>query len=122
MDSFYFPTQEDENMETSSYTESYDDDLDSSLDDFLNDNNSYNESYDESYNESSDLDDLLSDYMQEGSGEIPERPSARPYDEKSIPSARSSEIDQSVYNKQIENLKRSFKESVDIIESMKAMY
>ena len=115
MDGFYFPTQEDD-REMSSFTESYDDDnFDSSLDDLLSDDSN-------SYNESSELDDLLSDYMQEGSGEIPERPSAKPYDEKSIPTARSSEIDQSVYNKQIENLKRSFKESVDIIESMKAMY
>lgn len=67
-------------------------------------------------------DDDLDDYMSEGAHEIGETPSARPYDKCELSIPKSDEIDVSVYNKQLDQLKRTFKESVEIIESIRPEY
>lgn len=79
------------------------------------------ESYDTIGDDSSDSLDLDTFY-DEGAHEIGETPSARPYDKSEISVPKSSEIDVTVYNKQLEQLKRTFKESVDIIESIRPEY
>lgn len=79
------------------------------------------ESYDTIGDDSNDSLDLDTFY-DEGAHEIGETPSARPYDKSEISVPKSSEIDVTVYNKQLEQLKRTFKESVDIIESIRPEY
>ena len=64
----------------------------------------------------------LDSFYDEGAHEIGETPSARPYDKSEISVPKSSEIDVTVYNKQLEQLKRTFKESVEIIESIRPEY
>ena len=78
------------------------------------------ESYDTIGDDSDSLD--LDTFYSEGAHEIGETPSARPYDKSEISVPKSSEIDVSVYNKQLEQLRRTFKESVDIIESIRPEY
>lgn len=56
----------------------------------------------------------------ESNHEIPEKPTAKPYDQKDVPASRSSEIPLTAYNKNIDNLKRSFKENVEIINQCNA--
>lgn len=91
---------EDETKRTSSYTES------SSNDDYF--------SFD------SDDDSSIENFFSE-SGEIAEKPSAKPYDQCEISVPKSSEISADAWNKQLEQQRRSFRESVDIINSIKAV-
>lgn len=55
------------------------------------------------------------DFIMEGNYEIGEKPSAQQYDKKDVPASRNSDIPKTVYDKQLENLKRSFKEDVEFI-------
>lgn len=83
----------------------------------VNNRSSYN-----SYNEASDDFDIFNERLSpytESNHEIPERPSAKPYDFMEMEVPNSSEIDSNAYNKALDQLKRSFKESVDIIEMLR---
>lgn len=97
--------------------------------------NDYDYSYNRRYREEDDLDrklremkesssevDIFGDFESifESNHEIPERPTAKPYDQKDVPASRSSEIPLTAYNKNIDNLKRSFKENVEIINQCNA--
>ena len=66
--------------------------------------------------------DIFGDFESifESNHEIPEKPTAKPYDQKDVPASRSSEIPLTAYNKNIDNLKRSFKENVEIINQCNA--
>lgn len=92
-------------------------------------------SYNRRYREEDDLDrklremkesssevDIFGDFESifESNHEIPEKPTAKPYDQKDVPASRSSEIPLTAYNKNIDSLKRSFKENVEIINQCNA--
>ena len=66
--------------------------------------------------------DIFGDFESifESNHEIPEKPTAKPYDQRDVPASRSSEIPLTAYNKNIDNLKRSFKENVEIINQCNA--
>ena len=80
------------------------------------------ESYDTIGDDSSEDTLDLDKFYDEGAHEIGETPSAKPYDKSEISVPKSSEIDVTVYNKQLEQLRRTFKESVEIIESIRPEY
>ena len=75
---------------------------------------SYNERYDDDI-----FNERLSSYTESRDDLISERPSAKPYDFMELDVPGSSEIDVNVYNKALDDLKRSFKESVDIINMLR---
>ena len=64
-----------------------------------------------------DLDEIFN----ESAGEIGEKPAHRPADENSISVPASKEIDVKTYNDAITRLQKSFKESIDFMESLKSM-
>lgn len=64
-----------------------------------------------------DLDEIFN----ESAGEIGEKPAHRPADENSISVPASKEIDVKAYNDAITRLQKSFKESIDFMESLKSM-
>lgn len=114
---FYRDDDSNYMQESSRRNSRYDDDY--MIDDSYNSYGSYNES---SSNVDFDTDIDFNRFFIEGAHEIGETPSARPYDKSELSIPKSAEIDVSVYNKQIEQLKRTFKESVDIIESIRPEY
>ena len=79
---------------------------------------SYN-SYNERYDDDNIFNERISAYTESKDGLIPERPSAKPYDFMELDVPSSDEIDVNVYNRALDDLKRSFKESVDIIEMLR---
>lgn len=76
--------------------------------------NSYNECYDDDI-----FNERLSSYTESRSDLISEKPFAKPYDFMELDIPNDSEPDADAYNRALDDLKRSFKEAVDIIEMIR---
>ena len=72
-----------------------------------------------------DLDEIFNEAAGDGlpssAGEVAEKPSGHLPDEKSIPVPQKKEIDEESYNSILANLKRSFKESTELIEMLESL-
>lgn len=109
----------EEPKKTKSYSESsrYDDDDESDIDRALRDSmRLLKESKNSSYDDDDPFGDDFDNAYSEGAHEIAERPTAKIKDQYEVPVPKSSDIPLDAYSKQLADLRRSFKENVELID------